>query len=283
MVVSVTLEPTSSVDYADLGSTLSDAVTAKVPANERAETEVTVTLSETATGTFSLGDDADADSLKDAVTEKACQGTITCDVAPGNGARRRLATTATYAIVRTFAPDAEVGDISAVFAEAAEEEAGVTDAETTSATLSASAAVERQAASSASSVDSALADPAAVASIQSAVENVAGAGSVTVAVEERAPPPPPPPPPPRAGGGGRDDGDGDGGSDGDGGGGVPIAAVAGGAGGGVVLLLVAGAIYYCRRNKARAQTQHQTRHSAGEKKAAKGAKPTAAAGRGDFV
>ena len=38
-----------------------------------------------------------------------------------------------------------------------------------------------------------------------------------------------------------------------------------------------------RRNKERAQTQHQTRHSAGETKAAKGAKPTAAAGRGDFV
>ncbi len=284
MVVSVTLEPTTSVNYADLGNTLSDAVTAKVPANERAETEVTVTLSETATGTFSLGDDADADSLKDAVTEKACQGTITCEVTAEDGERRRLDTTTTYNIARTFAPGAEVDDINAVFTQAAEEEDGVTDPQTTSATLSASAAVERQAASADSTVDSALADPAAVASIQSAVQDVAGAGSARVAVEERAPPPPPPPPPPpRAGGGGRDDGDGDGGSDGGGGGGVPIAAVAGGAGGGVVLLLVAGAIYYCRRNKERAQTQHQTRHSTGETKAAKGAKPTAAAGRGDFV
>ena len=58
---------------------------------------------------------------------------------------------------------------------------------------------------------------------------------------------------------------------------MPIAAVAGGAGGGVVLLLVAGVICYCRRNKERAQTQHPTRHSAGETKAAKGAKPAAAA------
>ena len=194
--------------------------------------------------------------------------------------------TVTYNIARTFAPSAGVAGITNVFTETMVVEDAVTDTEVKSATLSASAAVERQAASTASNVDSALADPAAVASIQSAVENVAGAGSVTVAVEERAPPPPPsPPPPPRAGGGGRDDGDGDGdgGSDGGGGGGVPIAAVAGGAGGGVVLLLVAGAICYCRRNKARAQTQHQTRHSAGETKAVKGAKPTAAAGRGDFV
>ena len=261
-----------------------DGAEATTMAKAAVETEVTVTLSETATGTFWLGDAADADSLRDAVTEKACQGTISCEVTAEDGERRRLDTTATYNLVRTFAPDAEVYDIDAVFTEAAEED-GVTDAETTSATLSASAAVERQAASADSTVDSALADPAAVASIQSAGQDVAGAGSVTVAVEERAPPPPPPPPPPpRAGGGGRDDGDGEGGGDGGGGGGLPIAAVAGGAGGGVVLLLVAGAIYYCRRNKARAQTQHQTRHSAGEKKAAKGAKPTAAAdGRGDYV
>ena len=71
---------------------------------------------------------------------------------------------------------------------------------------------------------------------------------------------------------------------------MPIAAVAGGAGGGVVLLLVAGAIcYYCRRNKARAQTQHRTKYSTGDAKNepkgdTKSAKPTAASdGRGDFV
>ena len=81
MVVSVALEPASPVDYADLGGALSDAVTAEVPAAERAETEVTVTLSETATGTFTLGDGADADALTDAVEQNACQRTITCDVA----------------------------------------------------------------------------------------------------------------------------------------------------------------------------------------------------------
>ena len=92
---------------------------------------------------------------------------------------------------------------------------------------------------------------------------MAGTGSVAVTVEERAPPPPPP----RAGDDGRGDCDGDGdggGGGGGGGGGVPNAAVAGGASGGVVLL-VAGAICdYCRRNEARAQTQHRTRHSAGD-------------------
>ena len=219
MVVSVTLEPAASVNFEDLGSALSDAVTAEVPANERAATEVTVTLSETATGTFSLGDDADADSLTDAVTEKACEGTITCDVTAEEGERRRLDTTATYNIARTFAPDAEVDDINVVFVEAAEDEDGVTDAETISTTLSAAASVERQAASKDSNVDSALADPAAVASIQSAVENVAGAGSVTVAVEERAPPPPPPPRRSGNDGRGRGDDDGDGGDGGGGGGG----------------------------------------------------------------
>ena len=291
MVVSVSLEPTASVDYADLGGALSDAVTAEVPAAERAETEVTVTLSETATGTFSLGDGADADALTDAVEQNACQSTITCDIAPTGDARRRLDTTATYDIERTFLPDAGVEDIDAVFTQAAEQEDGVTDAETTSTTLSATAAVERQAASADSDLDSALTDPAAVASIQSAVEDVDGAGSATVTVEERAPPPPPPPPPPpRTEDDGQDDGDGDGDGDdggdgggGGGGGGVPIAAVAGGAGGGAVLLIVVGAIFYCRRNRARSPTQHQTRHSAGATKGAtqeaksRAAKPATAA------
>ena len=183
MVVSVTLEPTASVDYADLGNVLGDAVRVRLafglPANERADTAVTVTLSESATGTFSLGAGASVTSLLETVTEKACAGAIACGAthAVENGARRRLATTATYTVVRTFAPDAGVVEINAVFTQAAAEEAGVTDAGTTSATLSAHAAVEREAASSASSVDDALADPAAVASIRNAVQTyVAGAG-----------------------------------------------------------------------------------------------------------
>ena len=61
-----------------------------------------MTLSETATGTFSLGDDADADSLTDAVTEKACEGTIACEVTAEDGERRRLDTTATYKEMQAF-------------------------------------------------------------------------------------------------------------------------------------------------------------------------------------
>ncbi len=153
MVVSVALEPQpdAPVNYTALGETLTAAVEAQLPPSEQNDTAITVTLDESAVGTFSY-DTASGNltQLTQTVTDEVCAGTITCNVSPptivdSGDARRRLQTgTIEQRSERTFAPEAGVTPIGTALAESAGKSEGVSDPDLKSSAITANAAVETQ-------------------------------------------------------------------------------------------------------------------------------------------
>ena len=87
-----------------LGAAIEQAVLDEIPAAERNETAVVVTIAESAVAVLTVEDGTDADELRIRFEGPMCRGTSSCSVSVRFGAslRRRLDTSATIEVNRTY-------------------------------------------------------------------------------------------------------------------------------------------------------------------------------------
>lgn len=125
----------SNVSALDLGAAVEEALRDTIPASDRNDTTVVVTLSEAGVAVLTVPSGADLDDLTERVTARVCEATVTCNVtlsvAPVR-LRRLDDTDAAYAIDRSYATGGTVAALNdAITAAAAAENATVASGETT--------------------------------------------------------------------------------------------------------------------------------------------------------